>query len=114
MTARSYAALALLVAVIALASAGALFAVQNAARKVQLSFELPFHLAKWQLAQPMPVLWLIGGAFVLGFVLAMVIFGVRSMRLSRRVRKLEQEIALGGAYAGRTGAAEKRETPEWR
>lgn len=75
-----------------------LFVVQNSARRTQLSFDLGF--SAWQLAEPVPVVWLVCGAFALGFSLAAGWLGVRSMQLSSRVRRLEQEIALAGPGQG--------------
>ena len=94
MTARGWLAITALVCAALATFLGWLFYVQNAARKVNLSFELPGQLAKWQFNEPIPVLWLIGGAFLLGFVLATIVFGSRSLASSSRVRRLERELAF--------------------
>ena len=90
----------LIVAVVALLGVAGLvlFVVQNSARRTQLSLDLG--VAAWQLAEPVPVVWLVAAAFALGFALAAAWLGVRSMQLSSRVRRLEQEIALAGPAQG--------------
>lgn len=114
MTARGYATIVALIALAAVASAIGLFAVQNHERKVQLSLELPFHLAKFQFEQPQPVAWLVGGAFAGGFVLASLVFGVRSLRLAGRVRRLEREAALSSMNTRSAESTARTDTPEWR
>lgn len=74
--------------------AGALFVVQNSARTTQLSLDLGF--MAWQLSEPVAVPLLIAVCFGVGFVLGAGLFAVRAMRLSSRVRRLEQELALAG------------------
>ena len=96
--------LGLLFVVLLLAGVWA-FAVQNSARAVTLSFDVG--LAAWQLREPAPVPWVIGVSFAAGLLLAAVA-GLRARwALARRVRQLEQELALrapspreGGAPGG--------------
>lgn len=102
MTARGWAAIVALLFAALLTFLGWLFYVQNAARKVQLSLELPGAIAKWQFSEPIPVLWLIGGAFLVGFLLATIVFGGRAMASSSRVRRLERELAFTTASQSRS------------
>lgn len=81
-----------LVVFLLVAVVGAMFVAQNAARTTQLSFNLG--LVMWQLEKPLPVMALLGGAFGGGLLLGLALLGARSMRLSRKVRQLEQQIAL--------------------
>ncbi len=94
MTARGWLAIVALVFAALATFMGWLFYVQNAARKVTLSLELPGAIAKWQFSEPIPVLWLVGGAFLVGFLLATIVFGGRALASSSRVRRLERELAF--------------------
>lgn len=98
MSARATATTILLLLILAVVGVIVLFVVQNSARATQLSLDLGF--AAWQLADPVPVVALVGGAFGLGFVIGAGWFGIRSMQLSSKVRRLEQEIALSGSGTG--------------
>ncbi len=71
-----------------------LFAIQNAGRTVQLSLDLG--VAAWQLAEPASVSAVVGGAFGLGFALALGLTLPRLSRLGRKVRALERQTALTG------------------
>lgn len=73
----------------------ALFTAQNLARATQLSLNVGF--AAWQLSQPVPVVGLVFGSFGLGLVIGAILMLRRSFRLSRRIRELEQQAALGSA-----------------
>jgi uncharacterized integral membrane protein len=101
----AYGAIAALVAVAVLLFVAYLFVLQNSARTTQLSLDLYF--TAWQLTTPVSIPALIGLSFATGFLIAAAAFGVRMARLSRRLRKLEQEIALGGG-------SQHGERPEWR
>ena len=92
MKTRTWVTLLILVAVGVLL---ALFTAQNAARATQLSLNLGF--AAWQLREPVPVVALIAGALGVGFLGGVVVMLGRSFRQGRRIRELEQQIALGNA-----------------
>lgn len=83
----------------------ACFTVQNSSRTTQLSFDLYF--GAWKLVDPAPVPMLMWGSFLLGAVVVWTYTLGKSMTLSRRVRQLEQEMALSGRAhppAGSPGA----------
>lgn len=96
MTTRTWVSLLIFAALAALL---AMFLTQNAARTTQLSLNLG--VAAWQLRDPVPVVALLVGTFAGGFFLGAVAMLRRSFRQGRRIRELEQQIALGNA-------------PEWR
>lgn len=83
-------------AVLGLCGAGVavLFFMQNSARTTQLSLDL--WLAAWQLGEPISVTALMGGAFGVGFVTCGVLATWRSLVSRRKMRKLQQHLALGG------------------
>ena len=83
-----------------------LFVIQNSLRTTRLSLNLG-PAGAWKLAQPVPVLAVVGVAFGAGFVLAALWFGVRSARLARRLRAAEQQLALRADVGGSDRA-------EWR
>lgn len=103
MSARAYVGLFGLLVAGALAFLGYLAWVQNAARTVNLSLELPFALAKWQLSHPVPALGLLLGGFGFGFVVAAALFGVRMLRMSSENARLRREAALSGARPTSSG-----------
>lgn len=106
MSSRTTVITVVVVLLVVLGFAGYLFVAQNIRRTTQLSLDLYF--AAWQLSQPVPVILLVGIAFVVGFGIAAAGFGLRAARLSQRLRRLEQEVALGGG--GTSGGARG----EWR
>ena len=69
--------------------------MQNSARATQLSLNLGPGGA-WQLAQPIPIPALIACCFGGGFLIGAAVFMGNSMRLSRQVRRLEQQVAVSG------------------
>jgi uncharacterized integral membrane protein len=75
---------------------GWLFYVQNVGQKVWFKLELPWKLAQWNY-DPIPVVWLILGAFLAGFLLATLVFGGRALASASRVRRLERELAFTSA-----------------
>ena len=75
----------------------AAFTVQNTGRTADLSLDLGF--AAWKLARPATVAALVWASFGAGLLLAGTWGFVRGVALARRVRQLEQQIALGGASA---------------
>jgi uncharacterized membrane protein YciS (DUF1049 family) len=96
---------ALLVGVLAVVG-GVLYLgwVQNSARLTQLSLNLG-PVGAWQLTTPVAVPVLIASSFGSGFVIGALVFLGNSMRLSRQVRRLEQQIAVSGSEG---------DSPEWR
>lgn len=80
----------LFIGLVAFVAAG-LFVWQNSLRTVQLTYDLGF--AAWQ-TTPLPVVALVGGAFVVGLLLGAIAFIGRAAAANRRVRQLEQQIAL--------------------
>jgi len=89
-----YVLITAIVVALCLIAVVALFVVQNSARTTQLSLDL--HFWAWQLSQPVSIPALIGLCTGGGFVVGAVVFLGRSMSLSRRLRRLEQEAALSG------------------
>lgn len=73
----------------------AAFTVQNTGRTAELSLDLGF--AAWKLARPATVSALVWASFGAGVLLAGIWGFVRGVGLARRVRQLEQQIALGSA-----------------
>lgn len=80
--------LGLLVAVVLTA-----FTLQNSSFHAPLQLDLWF--AAWKLSSPVSVSVLIWTSFGAGLLIAGGFLGYRTMRLGRRVRQLEQEIAMG-------------------
>ena len=80
------------------AAAGVLYLgwVQNSQRFTQLSLNLG-PIGAWQLSNPVAVPVLIASCFGAGFGAGALVFIGNSMRLSRRVRRLEQQVSLSGA-----------------
>lgn len=78
--------------------------VQNSARMTQLSLNLG-PVGAWQLAKPVGIPLLIAGCFGGGFVASTIFFLGRTMRLSRQVRRLEQQNAVSGSEGS---------NPDWR
>ena len=66
----------------------------NFGERAQLVFDLYFWA--WQFPKPVPVVVLIGGGFAAGAFLGSMFAGGRALLLSRRVRRLEQELAFSG------------------
>jgi uncharacterized integral membrane protein len=91
-----------LVAALLAVGASALFAVQNSARRTQLSFDVG--VAAWQLEQPVPIPALLGGVLVGGLVLGALPMALRSARLAARVRELESREAMVQADVKAPGA----------
>lgn len=79
-----------LVVVFALAIAA--FVVQNMSRTTVLSFDTG--VWAWQLSSPVAVPLVMGACLLLGHALAWFNGWRRNQELSRRVRQLEQELAL--------------------
>ncbi|MBM4366060.1 MAG: LapA family protein [Deltaproteobacteria bacterium] len=75
------------------------FTVQNSSRTTDLSLDL--YLGAWKLVDPAPIPMLMWGSFALGALAAWLYNFRKGITLSRRVRQLEQEMAL----AGRTASA---------
>jgi len=73
--------------------------VQNSARMTQLSLNLG-PVGAWQLAKPVAVPALIASSFGGGLLIGALAFLGNSMRLSRQVRRLEQQIAVSGSDSG--------------
>ncbi|MES2637893.1 MAG: lipopolysaccharide assembly protein LapA domain-containing protein [Myxococcota bacterium] len=84
--------LGLLVAVVLTA-----FTLQNSSSRAPLQLDL--WVAAWRLSNPVSVSVLIWSAFGAGALLAGAGFGYRGIRLGRRVRQLEQELAMGSSRA---------------
>lgn len=84
----------MLTVLVLLGVAIAAFTIQNSSFESPLQLDLGF--AAWRLASPAPVPTLMWGSFGVGFALAGLWGLWRSAGLSRRLRKLEQEIAFGG------------------
>jgi len=71
-----------------------LWFVQNSSRTATLSLDL--YVVKWQLAQPVSVVALIGAGTVGGFLMGVLFSAPSRRRAKKRVRALEQQIAVGG------------------
>ncbi len=71
-----------------------LFFMQNSARTTQLSLDL--WLAAWQLGEPVSVTALMGVSFLGGFLVCSGLAVWRSLVARRQIRKLQQQLALGG------------------
>ena len=85
-----------------LAFAGYLFVVQNSLRTTGLSLNLG-SLGAWQLAQPLPVLSLLGVGSVSGFFISAFFFWGRAARLARQLRLAERQLTAAGLDTGRKG-----------
>ncbi|MBM4391867.1 MAG: LapA family protein [Deltaproteobacteria bacterium] len=79
------------------------FTVQNSSRTTDLSLDL--YVGAWRLVDPAPIPMLMWGSFALGALAAWLYNFRKSITLSRRVRQLEQEMALAGRTASTTHAA---------
>lgn len=86
----------IVLAVAALGFTGFLFVVQNSARTTQLSLDLGL-VGAWQLGDPVSIPALIGVCFGGGFILGLLTMSGQAARLARRARRLEQQVAMGGA-----------------
>ncbi len=73
------------------------FTVQNSSRTTELSLDL--YLGAWKLVDPAPIPMLMWGSFALGALGAWLYNFRKGLALSRRVRQLEQEMALAGRTA---------------
>jgi len=69
--------------------------VLNMGYTTQLTFDAV--VVAWQFERPQPVLYLLLTSFAAGFTVAMAWFGLRAATLSRKIRQLEREAALGGS-----------------
>lgn len=81
--------------VVLVLATGAAFTVQNTGRTTQLSLDVGF--AAWRLAHPVTVSALVWASFGAGLLLAGTWGLLRSAALARKVRQLEQQVALGSA-----------------
>lgn len=94
----------------------AAFTIQNSGRTVELSLDLGF--AAWKLARPATASAVVWGSFGAGFALAFVGGFFRRAALTRRVRQLEQQLALAGPSSGTSSfgspASSSPATPDWR
>jgi len=98
------------VLVVVILALGALFVVQNSARTTQLSFDLG--AAAWQLERPVSIPALIGICFGAGLLLGGSWGGIRVLRLSSRVRQLEQQATLSSfATSSSSATAVKNKDP---
>ncbi|MEZ4319102.1 MAG: LapA family protein [Myxococcota bacterium] len=88
---RTWLFLLLVVLGLALVGAGGLFWVQNSSQSVTVSFEL-WGLGRYgrTMTAPELIAWSTGAGFALAFVPMLF----RGMRQGRRVRQLEQQIAM--------------------
>ena len=82
-----------LMAGLAALGAAALAIVQNSGRTTDLTFDVGF--GAWGLVQPVPVVYLVGGALVVGFSSGLLLLTPRVLRLGKRVRDLERRQVLG-------------------
>lgn len=76
----------------------AAFTIQNSGRTVDLSLDLWF--AAWKLSKPASASALVWGSFLTGGGLVAGWALLRQRGLSRRIRQLEQQIALSGGSSG--------------
>ena len=81
--------------VVLLAVVIAAFTIQNSAYTAPLQLDL--WVAAWKLQRPASVPVLMWSSFGVGAVLGGAWFGLRSAQQGRRIRQLEQELALGAA-----------------
>lgn len=97
MSARGWLYLVLLVLVLALGGLGYLFWVQNSSQLVTVSLEF---WGGWRRGRTMPVpeliAWSAGGGFLLAF-LPMFVFWLGR---GRRIRQLEQQVAMNSTGSG--------------
>jgi uncharacterized integral membrane protein len=94
---RSSSTLPLVAAAVLLAGAGLVltaFFIQNSLRMVTLSLNLGF--AAWQYP-PVSIMTFAGGAFLLGFLVALGLSLWRNWGLRSRVRQLERQLAMAEA-----------------
>lgn len=75
----------------------AAFTIQNSGFRVPLQLNLYF--AAWQLSEPASVTVLMWSSFGAGGLLAWMWGAWRSAALTRKVRRLEQEVAMGSRPA---------------
>ncbi|MDP2314328.1 MAG: hypothetical protein Q8P41_15610 [Pseudomonadota bacterium] len=71
------------------------FTMQNSSFRAPLQLDL--WVAAWKLAAPVSVSVLMWSSFGAGLAVAGALLGLRGLRLGRRVRQLEQELAMGSA-----------------
>ncbi len=82
-----------LLVVLALVSAViGLFSWQNLATRIDLVLDLG-PVGGWYLAKGFPVPYLMGVMFVSGFLIALMVFGGRSMTAGRRAKAAERQVA---------------------
>jgi len=82
-----------LLAVVGIA-VGILFVMQNMARTTTLTLDL--YVGAWELSEPVPVMTLVGVGFGAGFLVCLVLATWRSLKTRKRIRSLENQVALGG------------------
>jgi uncharacterized integral membrane protein len=73
------------------------FVALNLGERTQLVLDLYF--LAWQFSSPIPTIALLGAGFGAGVLLGAFFAGGRAVVLSRRVRRLEQELAFSGKSA---------------
>ena len=81
----------LLIVLVATVAVGALFTVQNSMRLTELSLNL--WVVAFELKEPLPIPYLLIGAFGAGTVLAGALGSVNRMSLQRKIRQMEQQSA---------------------
>ena len=99
---RTFKSLAFLVVVGSLLSIILLFVIQNMDQEVELGLNLGF-IGAWRLAEPQPAVFILLGAFALGFVLVGLFAVYEVILFERKVRRLNgrvQELEAGGAGSG--------------
>ncbi|MCO4747762.1 MAG: LapA family protein [Proteobacteria bacterium] len=74
---------------------GSAFVAQNSLRTTQLSLNLKF--AAWELAEPVSVMALMGGAFAVGLLLGSGFFMWRNWGVKAQVRDLKRQLAVTDA-----------------
>lgn len=82
------------------------FTIQNNGRTVELSLDIGF--AAWKLARPATASAVVWGSFGAGVLLAATVGFVRRRALVRKVRQLEQQLAMSGRSSSSTGASDWR------
>src|SRR5688572_9346042 len=94
------------VLVVLLLAAAAVFVVENSYQTTQLEFDLGRlvgfprgTVAAWQLEHEVSIPALIGICFGAGLLVGGGWAGLRMMRLSSRIRQLEQQVAVGSAFS---------------